>query len=258
MAIDRTYWQGMKPTEPWSRCSPNLGVILRYLMALGGASLGCYARRPIRGGTSWSSHAFGAAVDYRYANAGGGRVDIDRATFEAVVLPWLVEHADLLGIQQIHDYYGARIWRTGRGWRTSTAEHMGARWALYVHLETNAASWANLTPLPMRGVPVLDLEPGPVNPIPTLPTNESEPMTTIHFDHVMLSTSTPSTGQDGEFVKMWQAILNARWRFGADPIPVDGRYGIVTALAVEGAQRFARITVDGLLGPQTARVLLDR
>lgn len=252
MAIERTPWQQMTPTEPWTRCSPNLLTLLAYLLAVvGGQHLGCYGVRPIRGGSSWSSHAFGSAFDWRYANVGAGYREVGEPAFRAVVLPWLIKNADRLGIQQIHDYKAARIWRTGRGWLPNGGPGMGEAWALYIHVETNAASWSNQTPINLRGVPPLtDLN--PTNP-PNPPTGGT--VRTVSFDHAELTTSTK--GPD-PFVRMWQGIINARWRNGAAAIVEDGHYGPKTAAAVERAQTLAKITVDGKLGPQTARALLDR
>jgi len=63
------------------------------------------------------------------------------------VLPWLVEHSEELGIQAIHDYYGARIWRSvreggKRGWKAQPVKaDMGASWAKWLHIETTKRGW---------------------------------------------------------------------------------------------------------------------
>lgn len=250
MAIRRTYWQGWgSPREPWTRCSPNLRVLQRHLVErAGGQPLGCHAVRSIRGGTSWSSHAFGAAFDWRYANVGVGYAEVGSDVFRSTVLPWLIEHADALGIQQIHDYRAARIWRSGQGWRVSSANHMGASWATYIHVETNVDSWGDVTPIAGRHVPDLDLDRNPNN------TGGIDPMATrpVTFDHVTLTTRTP--GPD-KYVAAWQAMIN---ELSGAALVVDGYYGKLTAGAVENLQRWYAVTIDGKLGPQTAGALLDR
>lgn len=249
MAIIRTYWQQFTPREPWTRLSPNLQTIRRYLeTTVGGQYLGGYSVRPIRGGTSWSSHAFGAAFDWRYENVGAAYREVGEQAFRAIVLPWLLANADALGIQQLHDYKAGRIWRSGQGWRASTAQHMGESWAGYIHVETNAHQWNDSTPITARGIPALTLTDTPPDPI-----GETNIMLRpVTFDHAMLTTSTP--GPDN-IVSMWQAIL--RFRHWQD-IKIDGYYGKETAAAVENMQRHHRITVDGKLGPQSARAFLDR
>lgn len=250
MAIRRTYWQAWgTPREPWARCSPNLRVLQRHLVErAGGQPLGCYGVRPIRGGTSWSSHAFGAAFDWRYENVGVGYAEVGETVFRSTVLPWLIKHADALGVQQIHDYRAGRIWRSGLGWRVSTGSGMGASWAKYIHIETNVDSWADVTPLAGRHVPDLDLDRNNNN------TGGNPAMATrpVTFDHVTLSTRTD--GPD-KYVAAWQAMIN---ELSGAALVVDGYYGRKTKTAVENLQRWYKVTVDGVLGPQTAGALLDR
>ena len=58
-----------------------------------------------------------------------------------------------------------------------------------------------------------------------------------------------------KYVAAWQAMINEL--SGADLV-VDGYYGKNTKTAVENLQRWYKVTVDGVLGPQTAGALLDR
>ncbi len=249
--IERTYWQdGRQPREPWQRCSPNLATLLAFLLnRFGGQSLGCYALRPIRGGSAWSSHAFGAAVDWRYANVGGGRREVGEQAFRDVVLPFLILNADVLGIQQLHDYRAGRIWRTGRGWRESTAEHMGEAWATYIHVETNAASWATTDPIERRALhipPSLPTEPNP-------PFDPEAPLHDVTFSHRTLSLQ--RTNLRGRDVALWQRIMQ---NHGEPAIVVDGHFGPMTDAALRRVQERLHVTVDGYLGPQTARAMLSQ
>ena len=83
-----TNWQdGRQPGPPLTTCSPALVSIDAYLQKRwGGSNLGCLGSRAVRDGNAWSSHAFGAARDWRYENPGPGRqVLLDEA------LPFLIE-----------------------------------------------------------------------------------------------------------------------------------------------------------------------
>ena len=146
-------WQKAVATDfvKFRKESPNLLAIKDYLCKRwGGSSVGILNKRPIRGGSSPSSHTFGAALDWRYGDTVGHRHKV-----EAEVLPWLIENSEELGIQAIHDYYGCRVWRSvrvpasQRGWRTQPANSeggaMGASWAKGLHIETTKESWRNRT-----------------------------------------------------------------------------------------------------------------
>ena len=148
-----TSWQ-TDPLEPDpERCAPICQTWSRYLCdTWGGENLGCYARRPVVGGTSISSHGSGAATDWRYQNPGPGR----QVLLDAV-LPWLIGWSLELGVQSIHDYVGDRIWRppgcSGRpaapspecGWKTQhgSGGQMGQAWATWIHIECHPSRWGD-------------------------------------------------------------------------------------------------------------------
>lgn len=147
-----TNWQdGRQPGVPWTSTAPAITSIKdEVLKRWGGGDLGSYGVRPVRAGESWSSHAFGAAWDWRWENPGPGR-----AVLEAEVLPWLIDHSSELGVQAIHDYHGCRIWRSNRGdgkgayWKPQPASGptgMGQSWAQWLHIEVTADAWADGTP----------------------------------------------------------------------------------------------------------------
>ena len=85
-----TNWHdGRSPGAPYSSCSPNLRQILAYCRERWGLTdLGCYGVRPIRGGTRWSAHSFGAAQDMSYRNGPSRQVILEE------VIPFLEEHAE--------------------------------------------------------------------------------------------------------------------------------------------------------------------
>jgi hypothetical protein len=144
--------------SPWNSCSPNLVLLRTHLISLhGGQNLGCHQDRPVVGGSLPSSHSFGAAVDWGYGAVHNGP---GREFVLSNVIPWLISNSAELGVQAIHDYRGARIWRppgtSGRpadsdGWRDQPAgSQMGQSWALWLHVETHFDSWADQTPFVHR------------------------------------------------------------------------------------------------------------
>jgi|GEM_PF-4516850 len=70
-------------------------------------------------------------------------------------------------------------------------------------------------------------------------------------------TKTLRAGVDDEFcVARLQSLLNYdRFRFGQAPIAVDRRYGPLTDGRVRVVQSRSWITIDGIVGPGTWRVL---
>lgn len=125
-------WQKAgEPAAPYTTKSPNLVQIMGYLKATYGmTNLGIYNKRPVRGGTAWSSHAFGAALDAAYT---------DRAQLEWIILPWLIEHSKELGIQRIHDYKATRYWQAGKG-MINRSPGAGDNW---IHVEVHPDAWAD-------------------------------------------------------------------------------------------------------------------
>ena len=132
-------WQALgEPTPQYAQPSPNLRLISTDLtQRFHLRSLGIYNRRPIRGGTAWSSHAFGAALDVRYDSL---------QAIETTVLPWLIDNADRLGIQRIHHYARNQYWQAGKGWVNRTPGQ-GGDW---LHIEIHPTRWADSTPITER------------------------------------------------------------------------------------------------------------
>lgn len=222
-----TNWHdGRRPGPPYEGCSPNLRAILEYCNKRWGlTNLGCYGVRPIIGGTKWSAHAFGAAQDMSYR---GGP---DRQVIEAEVIPWLVENANVLGIQRVHDYWAQRYWQAGRGWidRPPGAKND------HLHVETTAEAWADGRPVEDR----LTTE--------TLPAPAPAPAPS--------KWRTVRLGDKGEQVRQVQQVLHDQGyknSSGRKPIVVDGQFGPATDKRVKQYQRTHKLVVDGIVGPQTA------
>lgn len=163
IAAKFTSWQTRRGDDwrrpPFESCSPNLLLIRDHLVTEhGGEYLGCHGNRDVRDGGSISSHAYGAAFDWRYQNPGPGRT-----VLLAEIIPFLIAHSAELGIQAIHDYAGCRIWRppgtsgrsaNGDGWRKQRKKgNMGAAWALWIHVETHPDNFGDTTPIVTRLTP---------------------------------------------------------------------------------------------------------
>lgn len=159
MTILRKYYRWSTSPLDWSKspfetCSPNLLLIRRELERLFGVGqyLGCEGDRDIRAGGSISTHAYGAAFDWRYPN---GTADL--------VIAWLIDNSGETGVDSIHDYLRSRIWHAGRtsdeadahtSWwlaqTPSAVNGMGQSWANYLHIETHLDFFFNDTPLSQR------------------------------------------------------------------------------------------------------------
>lgn len=211
-------WQtGRQPGAPFTKCSPNLQLIMEYVNERWGlTNLGCYGKRPIRGGTTWSSHAFGAAQDMSY------REGPDRDVIVNEVIPFLVDNAAALGIQRVHDYIAKRYWQVGKGWIGRPPGFVND----HLHVEVNSETWHWDTPIEER----LKNAPKP-------------------------EWVTCRLGDSGDNVREVQATLRAagyKNSTGKKPIVVDGDFGATTDKRVRQYQKDHGLIVDGIVGPQTA------
>ncbi|QQS26291.1 MAG: peptidoglycan-binding protein [Actinomycetota bacterium] len=206
----------------------------------GGTVLGGYFVRPVRGGTRWSAHAFGAAIDHGLATRHGGP---GINTVEKIILPWLVDSSAELGIQVVHHYakwsqgphQGANRWKAGKGWYVSS---IGS--GDWLHIETHPDRWADATPVDQRlAAPALDLpEFAPDRGLWSLwPFWQGKP--------------TVRLGTTGDAVRYLQGVL--KHKAGQTQLgPVDGVLGNQTLSAVLNVQRFfTPQAVDGVVGPKT-------
>ena len=217
-------WQRDTPREPFTTCSPNLLQLRKYLLERWGlTNLGCYGRRPIRGGTAWSSHAFGAAHDYSY------REGPDRSVIEGEVIPWLIDNFELLGIQRVHDYWARRYWQAGRGWieRPPGAKND------HLHIEVTPDTWGWDTPIEQRlkdGPPAAKPAPKPAKP--------------AKYPGKVTKRGSTAAAR----VRAIQQALNDK---GHNAGPVDGSFGPMTEAACKRFQTAEGLEPDGLVGPKT-------
>jgi len=121
---------------PYNACSPNLTALMDYYRRRWGAvSLGCHNDRPVRGGTSLSTHAWGAALDPQFPNRA--------ITVEAMA--WTISVSAELGINTIHDYVTQQMWKPGGvGWVSASIGSIGGQW---IHVETTPAMFLDGRPV---------------------------------------------------------------------------------------------------------------
>ena len=232
--------------------SPNLDVLMDYLMhRYGGQDLGIFGIRPVVGGQSISTHASGAAMDWRYENPGPGR-----AVCLNEILPLLIDHSAELGIQFIGDYVGCRIWisdRVGTDWDRrwkpqARGTQMGQPWAQWLHIEVHPDHWDDdrtfeqklgiADPDPSSGLPtmpILDLRNGEFGLFMLIPYGQA-PKTLLRL------------GSKGQGVEYAQASLRFKLGYG---VQVDGDYGPVTEANVRWFQSTHQLQADGIAGQQT-------
>lgn len=235
---------------PYNRASPNLVSLLAYLIdRWGGASLGIHGDRPIRGGQSPSSHAFGAALDWRW----GAHPDVHfpngslgRAVIDNEVLPFLIDNSEQLGVQAIHDQ--GRIWRPTRTPRWKPYDTGYGPW---LHIETSKEKWGDGRPVPERiSVP----EPPPVVPPPSPgfdPVNGHYSLYPLNPNKNTIGPRQNTAGTitlRGDLVRYFQGVAKNQ---ASQNVTVDGWFGPQTEAAARNLQAFFKLQVDGYVGSGT-------
>lgn len=230
---------------------PALSILKNFVMQRwGGSNLGTYGVRTIVGGTSWSTHSFGTAWDWRYENPGMGR-----AAMLAQVMPFLIDNSGELGIQYVGDYVGSRIWisdRTGTDWDQRwkpqpRGSQMGQSWAQWLHIEIHPDWAADGRPIDEK----LGFPPDAPGTIPPFNPEFGEfglwPIIPYSIDG-----STPKkltkVGATGDCVRYIQGSLRFKLGYG---LPVDGQFGPTTEANVRWFQSTRGLTADGIAGRQT-------
>ena len=103
------------------------------------------------------------------------------------------------------------------------------------------------TPIPVPEPPMPDPNPTP-QPAPQSPAPTPQEIT------VQFTSRNLQQGASGPDVKFYQGILN---RIAGQELTEDGQYGAKTAQAVKNWQTFFGMTVDGVMGPNTQRSLIE-
>lgn len=249
-------WQKATTSHPLygKGASPALTSLRDFLMSrYGGLNLGIYGVREVRGGGPLSSHAFGAAFDWRYMNADQTGL-VGRAKMLNEVMPILTDYSKELGIQLIVDYVGCRTWNAFRsgdqynGWKPATPSQYGEGqpWAGWLHIEVNPTEWSNGASVAKK----LGVIPPPDTP-PLPPVNF--PMLQFGLTVMVPFTQRPTLklGSTGSWVQFVQAACK-KDGFG---ITIDGNFGTQTKLIVQHFQTKHGLLADGVVGPKTWPVL---
>jgi hypothetical protein len=169
-----------------------------------------------------------------------------RKILDDQILPFLINNSLELGIQAIHDYYGAvpgtgRLWRSTRtngvrGWvnQADSPTGMGQLWAKWLHIEVYESAWSNGEPVENK---LTNTSPPPV-PVPA----------------VVVPAPTLKIGSKGpEVVKLQQILVF--WSWAKKPFKIDGEFGAISEIAVKQMQRALNVPIDGNYGPKTAAAL---
>lgn len=221
--------------------APAITSLRQYVLKqYGGVSLGSFGVRPVRGGTAPSTHAFGAAWDWRYVNADGTGL-VGRTAMLNTVMPFLINHSAELGIQMIGDYIGCRIWKADRsgdvnhGWKPQSpnAEGMGQAWAGWLHIEIHPSEWSDgrdvATKIGTTGMPPFNPAAGQFSLWP------------------LAAKPAIRLGSAGDVVRYLQGVLR-KDGFG---VVIDGSFGNQTTQVVRTFQTKHGLTADGVVGPVT-------
>lgn len=205
-----------------------------------------------------SVHGTGRAADLSWRlqkeRARGGSYD------DAVkVMDFLVQHADLFRIEEIHDYYPGPF---GRGWRCDRAS-----WKVYDRQTIGSApggDWIHVEISPEFAddpgyydqvvkqlfsgkAPAPAPAPKPAKASVATPAKpEPKPAPKLVFDYP--GTPIKQRSRNAAAVKLVQAALK---------LTVDGKFGPVTKQAVQAFQTKNGLAADGVVGPRTWSVLFN-
>lgn len=233
---------GLNYTKPqFDRMSPALVSLYNYLEERwGGKHLGLDDyERPIRGGKKPSTHAYGAALDYRFDRHPDvqAREWPGRATLDAEIIPFIINNSLELGVDAIID--DRRSWRPPAyrdrigqshddGWRTVRTRYYG-----WIHIEVLPGAFEDGRTVEEKlgGVP----GPAPKPPAVSHPWKrfvDESPKPVLRV------------GSKGEYVRHIQDVMKV---YGQD-VAVDGHFGPQTDSRVKDVQRFWGLAVDGVVG----------
>jgi len=186
-----------------------------------------------------SVHATGRAADLS-RRAWSGRPGCSRADLEKVC-DWLVSVADDIGLEYLADYEygsGGRGWRCDRDlwklYRPGVIKGGGTGDWIHIEIDNEHADTTDWVDAAMSSFPL-------GNHVPAEDTKTG--WKTCWF------------GDQGDNVKAVQTALAAagyKNSSGKKPIVVDGDFGANTEKRVRQYQKDHGLTVDGIVGPQTA------
>jgi hypothetical protein len=245
-------WQKATTADPYygKGPAPALVTLRDFLLSrYGGLNLGIYGIREVRGGGPLSSHAFGAAFDWRYMNADQTGL-VGRAKMLNEVMPLLINNSKELGIQLIVDYVGCRSWNASRsgdqygGWKPGTPDShgMGQSWAGWLHIECNHSEWPDGAAVPNK----LGLVPPPGTP----------PLPPVNFQMLQFGLTVLVPYDQRGVLRLgskgfWVAFAQAACKKDGFGITIDSDFGNATNLVIKHFQTKKGLLADGIVGPKT-------
>jgi len=217
--------------------------LLSYVFNGGVYNNGTWVVRAIRGSDKPSVHGTGRAADMSWKRRADGKGYGDYQTALQVV-DFLVQHAELLTIEEIHDYYLAphgRGWKCDRNaWKVYDKPTIGSQGGDWWHFEIsndhaddptyfdNAFKMIFSGQAPVAAPTVASVAaPTPITSPLGVPAYPNKPVKKL---------------SKGEAVKFVQQKLG---------LTVDGSFGAQTEKAVKEWQAAHGLTADGVVGPQT-------
>lgn len=243
--------------DPYEDMAPALISLFRYLEARWGGDgygLDDYDR-PIRGGTTPSTHAYGRALDWRWKAHPDvqARAFIDLKTLRDEVIPFLVDNSAELGIQ--HIMVQSSGWSGGNSWlppayRDGRGQSHDGGWIRY---ENTYDGWIHIEVHPDHDMDARSVEEklgGAVTPEPETAWPPYDPPRQFGLWPVA-DKPRSAIGAQGGHVRYAQDVMN---KWGAN-ITADGVFGTQTHAAVVNVQKFWGLAVDGVIGRQTWPVL---
>lgn len=211
-------------------------------------SNGTLGRRKKRGSenssamSGWSIHSTGRAADIS-RRAWSGRPGCSRADM-VKVCEWLVSVAEIIGLEYLADYEFSDNGAAGRGWRCDRDA-----WQTYrpgVIKGGGSGDWLHLELSPATADSVEWID----GVMASFPLGAHVPK---HGPKT--GWETVRKGDTGDNVrKVQQVLADAGFKnsSGRKPLVADGEFGVVTEKRVKQYQKNNGLTVDGIVGPQTA------
>ena len=204
---------------------------------------GTWGVRPMKGSGNPSVHGTGRAMDLSWRRMASGKgYGNYKAALE--VLDFLIAHADVLGIEAVHDYY---LKPYGRGWRCNRAA-----WQVYDKQTIGTpGDWFHIEisnehaddPRYYEGV-FACIKASTTKPSSSAPLPAPIPAPETLFKYPGRAVK---VGSKGDAVKLVQAVVG---------VACDGHFGRVTRTAVKAWQASHNVSpVDGVVGKQTWAVM---
>jgi hypothetical protein len=191
-----------------------------------GSNLGIFNCRTVRGGSTTSKHGEGRAGDVGFAMYRGRGTKVGHALVKE-----LIEHGERLGLEAV--IYDRTIWSAkSPGGRPYTGVHPHYD---HVHWEISRHAAETLTVERVREI-LGDVKPA-TTPDEAIDGAVARPAPKAKV------LPTLSRGDSGDYVAFLQRFLAVK--------PAIGQFGPRTARAVRRYQRRHKLTVDGVVGPNT-------